>query len=553
MSVILKRAKESWFRITDGSLTNSKTLSVLWILPVIHLLVSMIVQRHFGYFFLWVTDPEYFHLMSGIAFSRFHLDATYIAHPGTPIQIVVAISAWFNYLISGSDNMLIDVAKNPEQYIFAANLLFNIILMFIIYWTGRKTALLTQNINAAFLLQLGFFISFNLVRVTGRLLPEGFMLLPIAVLIILTLRYLYEDIPKEKQKKQLILFSIVIGWGVATKLSFAPFVLVPFIIFRGTKNKIYLILFSIVSFLIIAFPVPFHLNKFIHWVSNMSVHTGKWGHGPSGFMDFSQFPHRLKLLYNFNSWLFIFMAILFIETIWLLKSRNKDPFLKRYLRVSFAFLAGAFFFVFLICKHFVPHYLIPAILLNGFFILLIIIPLVKITGIKRFYFAGVLAGIVFTITTFTHFSVDRFPSVVSQQKKICAFNEKINENDLLIISGYYSGTPFKEFSLAGGIFLSGPAMKTFTRPLKSVYPNTYLFYDWTEKFFHWTEYSGTKVLLIKNQPIYIYTGKEKEADLQKILTRFTNENPGYNFKTEPVIDSEEYPEKLYLLIYQKKE
>ena len=124
---------------------------------------------------------------------------------------------------------------------------------------------------------------------------------------------------------------------------------------------------------------------------------------------------------------------------------------------------------------------------------------------------------------------------------------------MLIISGYYSGTPFKEFSLAGGIFLSGPAMKTFTQPLQSVYPNTYMYYNWSKKFFHWTGYSNTKTLLKKNQPIYIYTGKEKEVDLQKILNRFTSENPEYNFKTEPVIDSKEYPEKLFLLTYQKKE
>lgn len=40
---------------------------ILWILPFIHLFFSIIIKYKFGYFFLNITDPEYFHLFSDAA------------------------------------------------------------------------------------------------------------------------------------------------------------------------------------------------------------------------------------------------------------------------------------------------------------------------------------------------------------------------------------------------------------------------------------------------------------------------------------------------------
>ncbi len=551
-SRILPKFKTPIVNMADGSLQADKTAPVLWILPLLHLLTALVVQRRFGYFFLWVTDPEYFHLMSGVALGQLHLDVAYINHPGTPIQIAVALSSWINFLISGKNNIYMDVAENPEQYIFAANLLFNLVLMWVMFWVGKKSARITGNINAALLLQLGFFANFSIIRVTGRLLPETFLLLPVAVLMVLMLQYVYYGIPREKEKKQLILFSIVMGWGTATKLSFAPFIIIPLILFPGIKNKLRLIAFSVVAFFLAGFPILSHMNNFFHWIGNMFTHTGNWGKGSSGFMDLSLFPARLQQLFHYNPPLFILMLFLFIESVWFGTTKKITPFLRRYLKISFGTIATVSILVFLICKQFALHYLIPLTLLNGFFLLMMIIPFVKDRKANYLYFAGVIAALIFSINALARFSENPFPSLNEQEKKICTFREKVDKNGLLIISGHWAGTPFKAYSLTGGMLLSGPAMKVYKQPMHTVYPNTYMYYGWTKKFFNWGNYVNSTWLLKKNRPVFIYTGKEKEKDLQKILSRFRRENPGYRFGVDTLVGSAQYPERLYKLIFSEK-
>ncbi len=529
---------------------------LFWVLPVFHFFISVIIHNKLGYFFLNITDPEYFHLLSGAAMSVLRLDPAYIDHPGTPIQITVAIAARLTYLVSNQQGILYDVVRNPETYILAANVLFNIFLLFVMLYIGKKAAKFTNNFWVGILLQLGFFSQFNLIRVTGRLVPEGFMLLPLGLLILLLLRYLYDDDFVKNQKKYLLFFSILMGWGLSTKLSFVPFLIIPFFLLSTLKNKLLYIALTILFFFVFAFPILSHLNQFWDWGSNMFVHSGRWGSGKANFIDFSVMPQRLSALYHYNIPIFILLAILSIENSILFFVKRKNTFYKKYFKVSLASIVSIAFLLFLICKHFAVYYFIPALLFNSFLIFLVLFPFTEIVRnksiTKYLYFSGMLLAFVFMIFSMNRFSHKSFISMQKQQLRLCTFRKQIKPGNLLIISGFYAGTPFKEFALANGILLSGPAKKLFYKPLKKFYPNTYIYYDWSDKFFHWDTNADTKTLINKHRPVFIYIGKSKQKDLTTIIDRFQDENPNYEFNTLAIIDNNNFKDKLYKLVISKK-
>ncbi len=553
----LKKAFYKGKNFASGNVKYNDAKIILLILPVFHLLISMIIQNRLGYFFLGITDPEYFHLLSGVAMGKLHLDTGYIDHPGTPIQIIIAIASEIVYLFSNDSNIYYDVVKNPELYIFASNLLFNIFLMFTMVYIGRKITRLTNNINAGLLFQLGFFISIGIIKVTARMIPEGFMLLPLSFLMVLQIRYIYDDNFFKKQKKYLISFSLIIGWGIATKLSFAPFIIIPVVILSGLRNKILVIIYSIVAFFLIAFPVLSHLNYFWSWVSNMIIHTGRWGTGKIGFMNLSAFLSRFTLLWQYNKILFTLITILFTQSIFILVLQGKKKYYTKYLKVSFSSIISVLLLAFLICKHFALYYFIPAIIFDTFFMFLIIFPYIKLfthAKVSRYlYFGGMTIAFLLMLVSFNGFSKKNFVPINKQEKHICTFRSKVKNGSILIISGYYAGTPFKEFSLANGVLLAGPDKKLYDSALLKTYPYSYFYYDWTDKFFHWAKYVDSRSIIEKHKPIEIYIGRKKENNLKIIVDRFKKENPDYDFTVIPIIDNKQFKDKLYDLGFTKKD
>ena len=481
-----------------------------------------------------------------------NFDISNIAHPGTPIQIIIAIASRIAFIISDNKSVVHDVVQDPEKYIFASNLLYNIIFAFIIGMIGYKTTKYTGDIRMGLLLQLGFFANMNLLTVSGRLLPEAFMFMPLGLILLLMIKYLYDAEREKKWRAYIIQFSLLIGWGVATKLSFAPFFLMPLIIIPGLKRKAALTGLSIVAFLIIAFPVTLHLNQFWDWTRDMLIHSGKWGKGEANFADFSKFPERIAALYKMDRLVFILLVLLLFESFILAFINRKIKFLKTYLNVTFSSIGAIMILLFLICKHYTGHYFFPVMLFKSFLLFLIIYPSfhwLKLKKIQPYLKSAVLLiALVLMFLSLHNLGESYFSKKKEHQlERLVNFRSKVSAEDILIISSHYSGAPFKEQALSGGLLTSGSAHKIFKKPFRQQYPNSYMYYSWTDKFFKSYTYFSSQELVKKNKPIYIYIGRGQDKDLEVIRGRFQEKNPDMNFKFVKIVDDPKAGDKLYRL------
>lgn len=544
----------------------SKSKTILWnglfvsmkkyllvILPVTFLIIAILIHYSNGEFYLLSTDPEYFHLFNGLNLSNFNLAVDYIDHPGTTVQILFAVSAHIvNLVLPGSD-IITNALNNPEQFIHGANILMNVIISITLFLLGYYTFKSTGNIYLSVLLQLTPFCSIKLLTISGRLLPESVMIIPLLLFTTLIIKYIYDNNYEAKTSLYLIGFAIIGGLGAATKFLYLPFLIIPLFLLPSKRSKWQYILFTAIAIIIFAFPVFVHLGKTWSWLTNMFMHSGQWGSGESNIIDVHKIPGRLRQIYNIDPGLFIiigaaiFQLILF-SSISFLKRSGISKILRRTL---LGVLTSILLSVILVTKHFAYHYFLPNLVFKVFIIFLMTSLVLELIYSKRIKAYLSMAVMLITILFIAVPQVNELGSVIHHKhivvekfEKRAQILKKYNDRDkTLIISSHYRGSPFIQSALAGGFMLSGQLRSTFREQLTNSYPNTYLFVAWSDQFYSWDEFVDADEFIDTNKTIYMFIGEEKESNIEIILQRIENQFPLFEINMELLYhfnDPEEY-------------
>lgn len=527
-------------------------IGLFLLFPILHFFIGVLMHYQFGFFFMDTRDPEYFHLLSGVGLAYFKLDTGYIDHPGIPIQILIAIASRLTFWFSGSGSLAEDVVLHPEKYIFAANVLYNLVFAVVMFIVGRKASEITKNIWTGVGIQMAFFGSIGILRLMGRLTPDGFMMIPLGLMIIVLLKYVYDENSLQNQKRYVLHLGILSGLGLAIKLSFVAYLVIPLIVLKGIKNKIISGLFALLFFFVFAFPVLSHLNRFWTWGSEMFLHSEKWGGGESNIIDLSLFSTRFMTLIDYDVILFVMAIAVLICSSVLLTFVFKKERVRKFSYMGMALSMSVLVLMLLVTKHFGVRYFVSAILLKSVLILWIFLIINELNKSGRFGNVIRIVPVLF-LTVIMMNSVEKLPVTINKNKqadqldRLQQFHSKVSKDDIILISGDYSGSPFKSFALAGGFLLAGPSKRLYRNHLKNNYSKQYMKFGWDSNFFNWDHYANTNEILNKKKAIFIFCGKTKHKDAEKILTKFRSENPDYSFSLDTLIHTTSHHEMLFRL------
>jgi hypothetical protein len=234
-------------------------------------------------------DPEYAYLFNALNMARFRL-AGHVDHPGTTMQVtggLVLQGAWM--ADHRGESLTTAVLSEPEHYIRILNVATAIIgsfaLLMLAIFVFRKTG----NIWYALLLQLTPFISgfilFNgYTRITQELMQ---MLAAFAMAAVSIFWYFGKN--TTGSGKFILLFGIICGFGMASKILFAPLLIIPLVLFNPVKEKIGFLVTSGVSFIVFTLPVIRLYPNMIYWIYRLFFHTGQYGTGTKGIIDTSRY------------------------------------------------------------------------------------------------------------------------------------------------------------------------------------------------------------------------------------------------------------------------
>ena len=498
-------------------------ISFLFIIPLVFLYIGLQFDRtKYG------TDPESAYLMNGLNIATGkavgHFD-----NPGTTVQVYSSVVLQITHFLRFNDlDLQTDVLQNSEFYIEVLRKSLIVFNAGILLLLGIAVFLLLHNFWAALLLQVAPFMSVTLIEeLYTKVAPEPLLFSSVAILIIMMVKYYTSPAPDSK--KYAILFGMLSGFGLATKMTFLPILIIPFIILNGNRNKWLYAIAVIPSFIMFTLPAAKGYMHMAKWFLNLGTHTGTYGQGSAGIIDPVQYFNSLVLIAKNNIALVTVLAI-GIVVLFVFRfafTDFKESKWRKEFYMLLAVLVAIAGSILMVAKHYHSnHYLFPALSLSGFALVLVYLLVNRnLQAQKTTLFRFSLPA---TVVLIVAFSLTNIPTLTLAYKGYRMSNQSTDETLALLdrdykdyVKVYYYPVSFNEFSsLRWG--------NTYSRlyssaKLMELYPDGLFYNTWAKSFQLWetsipagefVKKYGGKILMVGGPRTYEELMVVKDAGLK---------------------------------------
>ncbi|MBK8980957.1 MAG: hypothetical protein IPM38_01250 [Ignavibacteria bacterium] len=491
---------------------------ILLILPLVLILISIFLKYSIGEYYLY-RDPSYVYLFNSLNLSQLSgFGVGHIDHPGSTLQMAGAIVIKVCYFLQGrSADIVQDVLQRPEFYLERINIVIVIIIAAALYILGFTLYRKSGNIFSALFLQLTPFCSVTIYFDLINISPEIFLIL--TALVLITTLIIYTDEAESSTPnnfKYSIIFGLICGFGLATKISFFPILVIPFILLKRIPNKIYFLFASFTAFILFVSPVISfdQILYFAAWIKSIVTHTGLYGQGSDDFVIASSFAGNIKKIF-FNEPVFTIAYILILLTIVLrFLPKNKNQ-LKG--NIYFNLLTGIFIAMniqlIIVAKHFTFRYMTPALM---FSIPAIYIVYKLTVNMLPEYIKKKKAILIFIILLISSFySVKNYLSITStiyyKQTESHKTEEYIDKNFKQSIVIGTNMSSYIEAAYFQAARHSGTQREKYFAEIQNMFPDRYC-YNIFYKDIELTDKKKLKTELIKAGKFIFYCRRENELN-----------------------------------------
>lgn len=344
----------------------------LLLLPI----VFGIVGVSFNYV-RFANDPNYIYLMNGLNIIKWQ-PVGHVDNPGTPVMELCAAVISVSQLISPvpSGDIVQDVLNDPERYMGIIRVVLVLLGALAIFFAGCVVYRSTKDLFAALLVQITPFLSVTLMDVAwSKVSPEPLLFFT-AILFSALLVKQYSD-ENLKPGKYVWLYALLAGFGLATKATFLPLLIIPLWVLPGWAPKFRYFILTIISFFIFIIPAIPAFIYMIGWFQNLITHSGIYGQGDQNFVDAAAYTRALRDIFINNKIfsLITLLSVLYIPAALLitgLRSRMRSKPLSFLTAILLANLLS----VIIVAKHYHQnHYLLPILALSGVSVYFLVINL----------------------------------------------------------------------------------------------------------------------------------------------------------------------------------
>ncbi len=465
--------------------SNTKHSYILLILPLLFLFFGNNFHRtHYA------GDPDYIYLMNAVSLSR-GVDAGHIDNPGTPVMEISACILWIHYFFEGPNNetLQFEVLKNPDKYVNLIRQAFILLITFALIITGWLVYAKSGNVLSGIIFQITPFLSVNVLEhAWTKVSPEPILLFITTLYAAVLVIYYYDS--KKRTNFYITIFSLMGGFGLATKATFLPVLILPFFLLRNWKYSLCYFLGVIATFFLFTLPAHAEYHRMFDWFFGIITHKGIYGGGEKGFIDFSLYIQNLANIIK-NNLFFSFILLISIITILLnqlhpeiYKHQKSDKNKTILIGLLTANLLG----ILIVAKHYhANHYLLPILAFSGvtfFFSLESVKTILKgkkgLNGIQLLFL--VLFLLVFFVWFLPVLQIKNW-GYKETNKEYVEANEIINSKykDYLIIYHYPDGLN----RVSALKFGNGYSKLTNQKALSILYPTAYFYNVMTGSFQFW--------------------------------------------------------------------
>jgi hypothetical protein len=259
----------------------SRVISVL-VVPVLFVALSVAAINATGNYSAF--DPDYYYLLSaleiadGKSVGLFH-------HPGTTAEIVGAIVMQITRLVRFQQlDVETMVLQHPEAILHAIYFATTAVNAFALALLGFITLRVSGSALVTPLIQLStVFAALPLIDSISRFKAEPFLLFSCVVLVALIVILIFDSRAATRSWLGPAM-GLVCGFGIATKFTVAPLLIVPLIVLRGWRQRSLFVVGMLTGTLLFTIPIWDRAAQIYKWVSIVAFHVGLYGDGEAGLI-----------------------------------------------------------------------------------------------------------------------------------------------------------------------------------------------------------------------------------------------------------------------------
>ncbi|MCG8698065.1 MAG: hypothetical protein MI922_08430 [Bacteroidales bacterium] len=474
------------------------------------------------------VDCRYAYLYNGLNLGNGRFILGHIDHPGTPIQVVYAITSRITHQLTDSDKYYTQaVIENPEKYLSVAMYVLTLINGLFLFLTGFLCFKLLDNIYYALLIQgivLTSGITFSISNYSN---PEMFAC-TVLLIGVLALGYINNRLSDRK----LTFYSSLAGsFLLSLKITFGAYLLVPLFLIPRLKNKLLYIFYTFFFYLAFAFPVTLQGRKYLQWLTDLITREGRYGTGDKVLFNAEKMAYNLKYLFTQFDFLLFFVlnAIGLILVIYVLKKEKKTGKERNIIKTISGILVANTALLIFVLKQFSPYYLLPSLYFGG--ILLVCMLMLGqeylpqlITNKRVKYFTLIFIPVfifrlgLYSKTELQEVKNEKLP-YFETLSKVKPFER--DTNFVKIIVPEYNGAALPQYAHHFGTIWSGKENEYFYHQfLKKTYPYSYIFDTKSPDFiYHWDNKVSFRDVfcLPKNKLLYIEGNQGRYRSVLKAL------------------------------------
>jgi hypothetical protein len=524
------------------------------IFPFLYLFLGLYFRQIFGDLSLRSTDPEYIHFLSGMCISTGQFSQANIDHPGSGLQVLLAIVFRLVYLFRGKTYPFFEDAMiNSDMYLAVGNLIITLLLSATLLWAGYKTLKITKNIVYALVIQSSPLLINIWCEIFGRIYPELLFVIPVLILQVQLLKEIYRE-NEGSSIGDILTYSFGIALGMSLKMTFLPFIFLPLIILNPIKRKMQFVVASSLIFLLIALPVTLQLERFWNWMKGIFIHSGGYQSGEKNIINKDLFVENFKNIISSEKTFFIIFAVLIVSFIALTVFRPKiKTERKKLILINSGLLVVVLLITFIVSKQFAERYFIPALLFFPFLMILI-----QENVMHYFYKKSIriaLSTVMCFITLFFIYRQLPYIQIVSEgigiqmqaRNQTRSFINTLPEDAYTVIVTQDYGCPYHEYAIMYSFCVAGGGWPGYKEKLNRIYPNRYFYFTWDNTIKLWGDEFNPKEISESGKPLYLYLEQNKEELYTRTIQKLLENHPEFVAKKELLFENKKNGEGIMRL------
>ncbi|MCA1759124.1 MAG: hypothetical protein LC658_05090, partial [Bacteroidales bacterium] len=352
-----------------------------------------------------------------------------------------------------------------------------------------------------------------------KISPEPFLFFLTSIYVIAIL-YFYTE-KNINSWRYVVVFALLAGAGLATKATFLPVAVFPFIVLPTLKKKFVYLAGILPSFVLFTIPIIPEYKNMYFWFRNLSSHSGIYGHGEKGFIDFNTyFPNILKIIENnFIFALVLFVGVVIVIPVLFQLLKKKKPMNREALILTGLIISSALG-ILMVAKHYhANHYLIPVLQLTGisaFFILKIALKVKLSEMAKKLVFPAV------TVVLILLLAWKQPPIIKYIEEGYRMTNEEMETTNAMLEQEYSDYTrvyyypnslnPYSALNF-GDVYCK----RQFLPQIKALYPNVFFYHSFEKRIKNWNaEIKPAELVELYGNKILLTGGPHNEQEAAEI-------------------------------------